>query len=294
MGMTVVEKILARSAGLPSVKVGRCGGTEGGPRHVPRERGAGDQPVPGGLPGHRAPGEGLGSVPGRHHLRPSRAGGIAQDRHQPEEDPRFRGGTRHHEIPRHPRRRGWHLPPDPPRVRLRPAGLRGGGDRLPHHQPWGHGCLQLRHRRHGDGLGVEPGHRCEHRSARHHQGRGEGRVPALRGAQGPHPPPHREAHGPGGQLQGAGVPRRDHPEDEHQRPHRHLQHERGGRRHLGHRSRGRGDPALPAGGSGGHRSHPLRHARPGRQLRPDGGDRRDQAGASDRLPPYGGQREAHR
>ena len=62
-------------------------------------------------------------------------------------------------------------------------------------------------------LGV----RAERRGARHHQGRGEGRVPRARRAQGPDPAPHRQAHRPGRQLPRARIPRRDHPQDVHQR-----------------------------------------------------------------------------
>ena len=166
MGMTVVEKILARAAGQPGVTAGRRGRTARRPRHVARERGARDQPVPGDLPGHRPASQGLGPVKIAlifDHRVPAE---VAEDRHQPEEGARVRRGARHSQVPRHPRRRGRHLPPDPARERLRPAGAGGGGHRHPHHQPRRARRLRLRHRRHRDGLGLGAGPRPERRGAR--------------------------------------------------------------------------------------------------------------------------------
>ena len=91
MGMTVVEKILARASGRAAVHAGDVVEPARRPRHVARERGAGPQPVPRGLPGHRPRAEDLGPVADRHHLRPPRPRRVPEDRHQPEEGARVRG-----------------------------------------------------------------------------------------------------------------------------------------------------------------------------------------------------------
>ena len=139
----------------------------------------------------------------RHHLRPPGAGGDGQDGHQPEEDPRVRGRAGHHQVPRHPRRRGRHLPPDPGGERLRAARHGGGGHRQPHQQPrraWAPSPSASAPPtwpacgRWADG---------ERGGAAHHQGGGGRRVQAVRGAEGPHPVPHRDDLGRGRQLPGA-------------------------------------------------------------------------------------------
>ena len=71
----------------------------------------------------------------------------------------FVGAAGHREVPRHPRRRGRHLPPDPARERLRAARRRGGRHRQPHDQPRRARRVRLRHRRHRDGGGLGAGPR---------------------------------------------------------------------------------------------------------------------------------------
>ena len=63
----------------------------------------------------------------------------------------FVGAAGRRQVPRHPRRRRRHLPPDPARERLRAPGLCGRGHRFPHHQPRRAGRFRVRHRRHRDG-----------------------------------------------------------------------------------------------------------------------------------------------
>ena len=127
-----------------------------------------------------------------------------------------------------------------------------------------------------------------------HQGGGEGPLQEVRRAEGPDPAPDRQAQRAGRELQGAGVPRRDHPQDVHLRPAGALQHGGRSRRHRRHRPGGRGDGALPARRS--RRDGPDRAsaAGRGRGLRERHRDQRVQAAAADRLPAHGGQREADR
>ena len=105
MGMTVVEKILARVAGTRAGPCRRRPRAARRPRDVARERGARHQPVPGDLPGHGPRRRGLGSVAHRDHLRPPRAG---RDRRRP---PRTRRRSANSSpstasrVPRRPRRR---------------------------------------------------------------------------------------------------------------------------------------------------------------------------------------------
>ena len=135
MGMTVVEKILARASGRDAVRAGDVveprvdlAMSHENAALVLNQfaevfKGTGLEPKiwdPSRIAiifDHR--------VPGR----------VAEDREQPEEGPRVRGEARHHPVPRHARRRGRDLPPDPPRERLRPPRLGGRRHRLPHDEP---------------------------------------------------------------------------------------------------------------------------------------------------------------
>ena len=69
------------------------------------------------------------------------------------------------------------------------------------------GRVRVRHRRHRDGRRLGARQHLQRRSAGHHQGRRQGHAAAPRAAQGPHPPPGRRAVGRGRQLQGDRVPR---------------------------------------------------------------------------------------
>ena len=180
MGMTVVEKILARACGHA---VGRRPATSSS-RAVDlamshENARAGDQPVQGDLPGHGPRAEASGT---RRRIA------IIFDHRVPAESPKtatnqkkireFVAPARHHQVPRHPRRRGRHLPPDPARERLRAAGLRRGRHRQPHHQPRRAGRLRLRHRRHRDGRGLGARAALNVEVPADHQGRGQRQVPA--------------------------------------------------------------------------------------------------------------------
>ena len=196
--MTVVEKILARACGPRRRPRGRRRRARRRPRDVARERGARAQPVP------RRSSQGTGLEP--RIWDPSRIAIIFDHRvpaespktaTQPEEGPRLRGEARHHALPRHPRRRGRDLPPDPARERLRagPGAVVVGTDS----HTTSHGALErvrVRHRRHGDGLGLGARRGAQRRGAAHDQGRGERPLRADRRPEGPDPPPRRPAQAP--------------------------------------------------------------------------------------------------
>ena len=151
MGMTVVQKILARASGRTAARWARCvepkvdlAMSHENAALVVNQfleifQGSGREP------------QDLGSGPGRDHLRPPRAGRVVEDRHQPEERARVRRRPGHRALPRHPRRRGRHLPPGAAGERLRAARPGGGGHRLAHHHPRRARRLRVRHRRHRDG-----------------------------------------------------------------------------------------------------------------------------------------------
>ena len=85
----------------------------------------------------------------------------------------FVAGAGHHEVPRHPRRPGRHLPPDPARERLRAPRRGRRRHRQPHDQPRRARRVRVRHRRHRDGrrLGARQG--AQRRGAGDDQGGGQ-------------------------------------------------------------------------------------------------------------------------
>ncbi len=99
MGMTMVEKILARATGQEYRQGRRCGRTEGGFGDVAREWGVGAEPVPRNLQGYRPGSQRLGSVENRDHLRSPCPGREFEDRHQPEDIARVCRGAGHHQVP---------------------------------------------------------------------------------------------------------------------------------------------------------------------------------------------------
>ncbi len=111
----------------------------------------------------------------------------------------------------------------------------GGRHRQPHHQPRRAGSLRLRHRRHRDGFGLDPGKRVERRSAGDYQSGGKGKFPRICPAQGPDPVPDRPAHGRRRQLQGDRISRSGYREYAHLGAPDDLQHGGGGRRDCGDR-----------------------------------------------------------
>ncbi len=119
-----------------------------------------------------------------------------------------------------------------------------------------------------------------------------GEFGAARRPEGPDPPRRRHAHGPGRQLPRPRVPRRDDTEDVHLRAPRRLQHVGRGGRHVGHRPGRRGDDPLPARGGGRHRPDRAGRPRRRRRLREGRHDRRLDARAADRLPAHRRQRQA--
>ncbi len=86
-----------------------------------------------------------------------------------------------------------------------------------HRQPHDHarraGRVRVRHRRHRDGRRLGARHDPQRRGAGDDQGGRQRHVARARAAQGPDPPPGRQADGRGRQLQGDRVPRRGDPED---------------------------------------------------------------------------------
>ena len=169
MGMTVVEKILARASGLAAVKAGDVV----------------EPPVDLAMSHENAAlvvnqfleiyqGTGLeprsGIREGRDHLRPSRSGRVLEDREQPEEGAGVRRPARDPEIPRHPGRRRGHLPPDPAGERLRAAGSGRRRHGLAHDEPRRARSLRLRHRRDGDGQRLDARDRGERRGPGDDQG----------------------------------------------------------------------------------------------------------------------------
>ncbi len=107
-----------------------------------------------------------------------------------------------------------------------PAGPVIGGHRQPHHQPRRAGRLLLRHRGHRDGRGLGPGQDPERGGAGDHQGGGQRNPAQICRAQGYHPASDRQAERRGRQFQGDRVPRRDHQKDVHLRPPGAVQYDR--------------------------------------------------------------------
>ena len=267
MGKTVVEKILARAAGLPAVTAGDVVEPRVDVAMSHENAALVINQFLEIYEGTGVPAHALGRLEDRDHLRPPRPGRVAEDRVEPEEDPRVRRRARDLPIPRHPRRRRRHLPPDPPRVRLREARAGRRRHRLAHDEPRRPRRLLVRHRRDRDGLRLDARRRPQRRGPADDQGRGDGRVPAARRPEGPDPPPRRQADRPGSQLPRPRVPRRDDAEDVDLRAPRRLQHVGRGGRDVGHRPGRRGDAPLPARGGGRHRPDRARRPRPGRRLR---------------------------
>jgi len=143
MGMTVVEKILAKAALQPAVKaldvveprVDLAMSHENAALVVNQFKeiyaGTGREPIP-----------------WIHRASPSSSTTVcqrrAEDGHQSEAGPRLRRSPRHHQIPRHPRRSRWHLPSDLARAWLRATRKRRRRNRQPHDEPWRPRSLRLR------------------------------------------------------------------------------------------------------------------------------------------------------
>ena len=212
MGMTVVEKILARASGRAAVARRRRRRAARRPGHVARERGAGDQPVPRDLQGHGPRADGLGPVEDRDHLRPPRArpsrAKTATNQKKVREFVGAQGIAKFHDIRGDV---GRHLPPDPARERLRAAGRRGRRHRLATRPATARSARS-------PSASAPPRWRASGRSGvalnvevpADDQGRGRrARSPACVGPEGPDPPPRRHAHRRGRELQGDRVPRRD-------------------------------------------------------------------------------------
>ena len=268
MGMTVVEKILARAAGRDAVARGRRrrarAWTSPCPTRTPRWSSTSSSrssraPASSrrsGTPRRSRSSSTTGSRPSRPRPRPTRrrsasswpSTGITRF-HDIRGD---EGGICHQILPEN----GY----------VRPGAVVVGTDS----HTTSHGALGA----FAFGIGATEmasrlvaRRRPQHRGAADHQGRGQRPLPRQRGPQGPDPPPGRQAHRRGRQLPGHRVPRRDHPRDVHLRPPRPVQHDGRGRRHLGHRPRRRGDGPLPARGGGRHRPDRRSSPRPRRRLR---------------------------
>ena len=178
MGMTVVEKILARAAGLPSVNAGRRRRAEGGPRHVARECGAGDQPVPGDLRGH-GPRARRSGIP---RASPSSSTTACRP-NRPRPPPTRRRSASSSPPTASPSSTTSAATSAASATRSCPSTATCAratwcvGTDSPHHQPRRAGRLRF-------GIGAtemasvwSAGHRPQHRSAGHHQGGRERRVP---------------------------------------------------------------------------------------------------------------------
>ncbi len=162
MGMTVVEKILARATGQVSVKAGDV--------LEPRvDLAMSHENAALVINQFLEIYNGTGYEP--KVWDPSRVA-IIFDHRVPAESPKtasnqkkIRGFVAKHMITKFHDIRGdvgGNLPPDSPGERVRPAGIRRGRYRFAHHQPWCTGCLCVRHRRDGDGecLGTGDGSQC--------------------------------------------------------------------------------------------------------------------------------------
>ncbi len=260
MGMTIVQKILARATGQRAVAVGDvvepavdlAMSHENGALVMNQffevYKGTGLEPTvwdPSKIAiilDHRVPAESAKTATNQKKIREFVAQQGITRFHDIRGD---EGGICHQILPEH----GYTLP--------------GPGDRRhrqPHDQPRRGGRVLVRHRRHRDGrrLGARQRSstsRCPPRS------RSSSRARCRRSVL----PKDLILHligahlGRGRELQGHRVPRRRHQVDVDVRPPDDLQHERRGGRHVGHRAGRRGDRALPA--RGGRRDRPARHGR---------------------------------
>ena len=212
MGMTSSRRSWPAPRAGTRVRAGDVVEPRRGPRHVARERGARDQPVPGDLQGHGARSRGSGT---RRRSRSSSTTACRRSR------PRRRA-TR--------RRCASSSPPTGSRAsttsaatwaasatrscreRLRASRRGRGGHRLAHHEPRRAGRVRLRHRRHRDGQRLGAGRRRSTSRCRDASGSSVERpLPRMRRPQGPDPAPGRPLGRRGRQLPRDRVPRRDDP-----------------------------------------------------------------------------------